>query len=181
MAATTDNRNLGMRKTAFRSRLRTATPRDQMTGLTVGISPRMPVGVDSRIHLRPQAVAALQEQRHRRRAHVPPMYTLAVVRVLANKDAPLEGHILDLSETGMAVQVDTLISVGQPVTVEFRVSGLGRVVADEWVEFVAAAVVVRHGDVDDFPAGPFTIGLRFVRIATMAQAQIARFVAVHSS
>ena len=142
-------------------------------------SSRVPPAVDPRVKLQAAAVTGLQERRRRRRAQVPPMYSLAVVRVLSQKGDPLEGHVVDLSETGMAVQVDSVIPVGQGVTVEFRVSGLGRIVREEWSEFAAAAVVVRHDDVDDFPCGPYKTALRFVRIGTMAQAQIARFVATH--
>jgi c-di-GMP-binding flagellar brake protein YcgR len=146
---------------------------------TVKPSRVTPQVTDPRVQLHEPAVAGLQERRRRRRAHVPPMYTSAIVRVLAQPGEPLEGHVQDLSETGMAVQVDSLIPVGQAVTVEFRVVGLGRMSNDQWPEFVAAAVVVRHDDVEDFPHGPYKIALRFVRIGTMAQAQIARFVATN--
>jgi c-di-GMP-binding flagellar brake protein YcgR len=138
-----------------------------------------PEVTDPRVTLHQPAVSGLQERRRRRRAHVPPMYTSAIVRVLAQRSEPLEGHVLDLSETGMAVQVDSLIPVGQAVTVEFRVAGLGRITHDQWAEFAVAAVVVRQDDLEDFPNGPYRIALRFVRIGTMAQAQIARFVATN--
>jgi hypothetical protein len=139
----------------------------------------MPEVADPRVQLHQPAVTGLQERRRRRRAHVPPMYTSAIVRVLSQRNEPLEGHVLDLSETGMAVQVDSLIPVGQAVTVEFRVAGLGRIANDQWTEFAVAAVVVRHDDLEDFPNGPYKIALRFARIGTMAQAQIARFVATN--
>jgi hypothetical protein len=143
---------------------------------------RVPAEVtDPRVKLQANGVTGLQERRRRRRAHVPPMYTSAIVRVLAQRGEPLEGHVVDLSETGMAVQVDSLIPVGQAVTVEFRVAGLGRIADDQWTEFQAAAVVVRQDDVEDFPNGPYKMALRFVRIGTMAQAQIARFVATNPS
>jgi len=148
-----------------------------------GAAPRVkssrvpPTAVDPRVKVQAETVAGLQERRRRRRVNVLPMYTQVVVRVMATKGEPLEGHILDLSETGMMVNLDERLPVGQAVTVEFRVSGLGRVVADQWSEFAAAAVVVREGEVEDFPHGPYEMGLRFVRISTMAQAQIARFVA----
>jgi hypothetical protein len=63
------------------------------------------------------------------------------------------------------------------VTVEFQVAGLGRLRKEEWPTFVATAEVVRLDDLADFPAGPYRTALRFVRIATMVQAQIARYVA----
>ena len=132
---------------------------------------------DPRVKVHADIVAGLQERRRRRRAQVMPMYTQAVVRVLSSKEPPLEGHILDVSESGMLVNLDSRIPAGQAVTVEFRVAGLGRVIHEEWREYVAAAVVVRQHEEDDFPGGPHRMGLRFVRISTMVQAQIARFVA----
>ena len=148
---------------------------------TVKPSRVTPEVTDPRVQLHQPAVTGLQERRRRRRAHVPPMYTTAIVRVLAQPGSPLEGHVLDLSETGMAVEVDSLIPVGQAVTVEFRVVGLGRMTNQQWTEFVAAAVVVRQDELEDFPQGPYKIALRFARIGTMAQAQIARFVATNPS
>ena len=131
------------------------------------------------VSLRKEAVSKLHERRRRRRVAVAPMYSSAVVRVLSRKGEPIEGHVLNLSENGMAVEVDSLIGVGQPVTVEFRVAGLGRVVGDQWSEFAAAAEVARIDDQEDFPAGPYRIALKFLRISTMSQAQIARYVATH--
>jgi hypothetical protein len=131
------------------------------------------------VTLRKEAVSTLQERRRRRRAAVPPMYSSVTVRVLSRKDAPIEGHVINLSENGMAVEIDSMIAVGQPVTVEFRVAGLGRVVGDQWLEFAAAAEVARIDDLEDFPGGPYRIALKFIRISTMAQAQIARYVATH--
>lgn len=148
-------------------------------GRTSVTSSRVAPAVDPRVKLHAPTVSGLHERRRRRRTQVPAMYSLAIVRVLSQKGDPLEGHVIDLSETGMAVQLDSIVPVGQAVTVEFRVSGLGRIVHEEWAEFAAAAVVVRHDDMDDFPAGPYKTALRFVRIGTMAQAQIARFVATH--
>jgi len=134
---------------------------------------------DPAVKLRKDAVTTLQERRRRRRADVPPMYSSVIVRVLSRKGAPIEGHVLNLSENGMAVELDYQIPVGQPVTLEFRIAGLGRVVNDQWSEFAAAAEVARIDDLDDFPQGPYRIALKFVRISTMAQAQIARYVATH--
>ena len=131
------------------------------------------------VQLRKEAVTTLQERRRRRRTAVPPMYSSVVVRVLSRKGDPIEGHILNLSENGMAVELDSLIPVGQAVTLEFRIAGLGRVVGDQWSEFAAAGEVVRIDDLDDFPQGPYRIALKFVRISTMAQAQVSRYVATH--
>jgi hypothetical protein len=134
---------------------------------------------DPRVQIHSPTLTGLRERRRRRRAHVPAMYTSAIVRVLSQRGVPLEGHVVDLSETGMAVQVDSLIPVGQAVTVEFQVAGLGRLAGTEWTMYAVAAQVVRHDDLEDFPGGPYKIALRFVRIGTMAQGQIARFVATH--
>ena len=130
------------------------------------------------VKLQSDHVAALQERRRRRRVRVQPMYTSVTVRVLSQRGSVIEGHVLDLCENGIAVEIDSQIPLGQSVTVEFRISGLGRLVGDTWAEFAAAAEVVRHDDADDFPQGPYKMALRFVRISTMAQAQIARYVAM---
>ena len=161
---------------------RKLTPPKGMAPLRKGSATASPVPTpvtDPRINLHAPAVKGLHERRRRRRTVVPPMYTLAIVRILSHKGDPMEAHVLDLSETGIALQVDSLIPIGQAVTLEFRVAGLGRIAHDEWSEFAAAAQVVRHDDLDDFPAGPYKIALRFVRIGTIPQAQIARFVATH--
>jgi len=131
------------------------------------------------IHTHTPAVVGLQERRRRRRARPASMYTSAIVRVISAKNSLLEGHVLDISETGVAVELDSLLSVGTPVTIEFRVSGLGKIRDDQWNEIVAAAEVVRKDTIEDFPQGPYRIALRFVRMSTIAQAQIARYVATH--
>ena len=143
------------------------------------VRPSRVVQANPAVKLRKEAVSNLQERRRRRRTAVPPMYSSVVVRVLSRKGAPIEGHVLNLSENGIAVEIDSQIAVGQAVTVEFRIAGLGRVVGDQWSEFAAAAEVARIDDLDDFPQGPYRIALKFVRISTMAQAQIARYVATH--
>jgi c-di-GMP-binding flagellar brake protein YcgR len=104
------------------------------------------------------------------------MYTTASIRVLSRQGDPLDGHVLDLSETGMAVEIDEQIAIGQAVTIEFTVSGLGRPRADQWPTYAVAAEVIRIDDLEDFPMGPYRTALRFTRIPTMIQAQIARYV-----
>ncbi len=167
MPATTDNRFTpkGSRMMSARS---AATPS------------RVAPAADHRVTLRPAAVAGLQERRRRRRVAVAPMYSSALVRVLSQRGPAIEGHVLDISENGIAMEVDSLIAAGQPVTVEFRVAGLGRVADDQWMEMTAAGEVVRQENVEEFPGGPYKIAVRFVRMSTMAQAQIARFVATHA-
>lgn len=107
------------------------------------------------------------------------MYTAASLRVLSRQDGPLDGHVVDLSETGMAVEIDEQLPVGTAVTVEFSVSGLGRQrsSSEEWPTYAVAAEVMRIDGLDDFPFGPYRTALKFVRVPTMVQAQIARFVA----
>ncbi|HVT80606.1 MAG TPA: PilZ domain-containing protein [Phycisphaerae bacterium] len=153
---------------------RLATGRAQVT------PSRVAPASDPRVKLQHATVTGLQERRRRRRVAVMPMYSSAVVRVLSQKGLLIEGHILDVSENGLAVELDSLIAVGQAVTVEFRISGLGRVVEGEWSEMAAAGEIVRQENLDDFPGGPYKHAIRFARMSTMAQAQIARFVATHA-
>jgi hypothetical protein len=107
------------------------------------------------------------------------MYTTATLRVLSAKLAPLEGHVVDMSETGLSVEVDEKIKVGSAVTIEFTVAGLGRMRNTRWPTFAAAAEVVRHDNVDDFPQGPYRTALRFIRLPSIVQAQIARYIIAH--
>jgi c-di-GMP-binding flagellar brake protein YcgR len=109
------------------------------------------------------------------------MYTSATLRNLAQRTGPVEAYIVDLSENGMAVEADSLVPVGQVVTIEFQAAGLGTPRKENWPVFAAAAEVVRHDNVEDFPGGPYRMALRFVKVATMAQAHIARYVASHQS
>jgi len=143
-----------------------------------GLTQHGTVGFES-TKVNSEAVVALQEKRRRRRVTVPPMYTSVMLRILSQRTSPIEGHVLDVSENGIAIEVDTLVPVGHVVTVEFQVAGIGHLRREEWPEFAAAAEVVRHDDLDDFPQGPYKMALRFIKVSTMAQAQIARFVATH--
>jgi c-di-GMP-binding flagellar brake protein YcgR len=132
-------------------------------------------GMSPAITLRP-GINEFKDRRNKRRVAVQPMYSFASIRVLSLQDGPMEGHVVNLSETGMVVEVDHLIPIGQAVTAEFSITGLGRARADHWPTYAVAAEVVRIDDVTDFPMGPYRTALRFVRIPTMAQAQIARFI-----
>ncbi|MCL2646539.1 MAG: PilZ domain-containing protein [Phycisphaerales bacterium] len=146
-------------------------PMEAMEAARVSLATRSPFRV------MPGGVAEFKDRRRRRRVAVQPMYTKLSLRVLSKAGGPLEGHVLDISETGMSVQIDDQVPVGQPVTVEFAIAGLGRLRQEEWPTIAAAAEVVRIDDLADFPQGPYRTALRFVRMSTMAQAQIARFVA----
>ena len=136
-----------------------------------------PAGMTS-VRLAP-GVQEFKERRRRRRVNLQPMYTFASLRVLSRRDDPMEGHVINLSETGMIVEIDNLIAIGQPVTIEFTISGLGRLRGDAWPGYAVAAEVVRIDGVAEFPQGPYRVAVRFVRIPTMAQAQIARYIATH--
>jgi c-di-GMP-binding flagellar brake protein YcgR len=131
--------------------------------------------VTSQVRIAP-GVGEFKERRRRRRIALEPMYTFASVRVLTRQEGPLEGHIVNLSETGAVIEVDEKIGTGQPVTVQFSVAGLGQLRNNEWPTYSAAAEVVRIDDLEDFPQGPYRIAMKFVRIPTMAQAQIARYI-----
>ena len=126
------------------------------------------------------APLAARDRRKRRRVPVSPMYSAVVLRVLGARREPLDGHALNVSETGMAVEVDYKIQPGTPVAVEFTVSGLGRPRGKQWPVMVAAAEVVRDASQEDFPQGPYRVGLRFLRISSITQAQIARYVVSHA-
>ncbi len=121
------------------------------------------------------AVTDFKDRRRRRRVRVPSMYTSVVVRSLQHGHEPLEGHVLNLSETGISIQVDELLSPGDAVALEFTIAGLGMMRAEGWPTFVLGAEVIRADDVDDAPQGPYKIALRFERVPTIVQAQIARF------
>jgi len=127
----------------------------------------------------PGVVAEFRDRRRRRRVRVPEAYSIVSVRVLGTQAAPIEGFVVNVSETGLLVEIDQLVPIGAAVAVEFCVTGLGRLQGETWPTFAAAAEVVRLEDVDDFPGGPYRTGVRFVRMSTMVQAQLARYVVAH--
>lgn len=122
-------------------------------------------------------VLSIKDRRRKSRVRVPSMYTQVTVRVLTESAEPIEGYAVNVSEGGMAAELDQLIKPGVPVAVEFKVAGLGIKRGQEWPVFVAAAEVARNDDVEDFPGGPYKTALRFVKIPTIVQAQIARYIA----
>jgi c-di-GMP-binding flagellar brake protein YcgR len=161
-----------------------ATTRDIVQGAPARSIPlpaeRLQSAAASPVRLSP-GVQEFKDRRRRRRVNLPPMYTAVSLRVLSRRDVPLEGHAVNLSETGMVVEIDNLIPIGQAVTLEFQVSGLGRLRDDQWPTYAVAGEVVRIDDLAEFPQGPYRVALRFVRIPTMTQAAIARYVATHES
>jgi hypothetical protein len=122
------------------------------------------------------AVAAFKDRRRKRRVDVPPMYSSATVRVFGRRTDPMEGHVLNLSETGVLVELDDLLPIGQAVALEFTVAGLGLFRNESWPSYALAGEVIRIDDFDDFPQGPYKIAVRFERVPTIVQAQIARYV-----
>ena len=80
----------------------------------------------------------IRDRRRKPRITLQPMYTRVTVRVLNEKSDPIDGHVLDLSEIGLAVEIDKLVPMGSPITIEFAVSGLGRLRGADWPTFAAA-------------------------------------------
>jgi len=118
----------------------------------------------------------IRERRRKPRISLQPMYTKVAVRVLNEKSDAIDGHAIDMSEIGMAVELDRLVPIGSSITIEFSVSGLGRLRGTQWPTFVAAGEVVRHANIEDFPGGPYLTGVRFFRIPSIVQGQIARYI-----
>jgi hypothetical protein len=171
----------GMRKMALFTGLRgnqtdMGTTTRTNTGISQSAGAKPALTTTSPVKLVTAGVGEFKDRRRKRRVKVQPMYSSAIVRVLSKRDVPMEGHVVNLSETGMVISVDDKIGIGQPVTIEFQVSGLGRPKGEEWPIYPVAAEVVRVDDCDDFPGGPYCVAMRFVRIPTMVQAAIARFV-----
>jgi c-di-GMP-binding flagellar brake protein YcgR len=135
--------------------------------------------IDSTRLMQPVMLYDGKDRRRKRRIQLSPMYTSAVLRVLSSKMAPLEGHIVDISESGLSIEVDEKIKPGSAVTIEFTISGLGRMRNSRWPMFAAAAEVVRLDNVDDFPQGPYRTAVRFIRLPSIVQAQIARYIIAH--
>jgi hypothetical protein len=163
-----------------------ATTREIVQGMpqrsmSLPVSERLSVpAATSPVRLSP-GVQEFKDRRRRRRINLQPMYTAVSVRVLSKRDVPLEGHAVNLSETGIVVEVDNTIPIGHAVTLEFQVSGLGRLRDEQWPTYAVAAEVVRIDNLAEFPHGPYRVAMRFVRIPTMTQAAIARYVATHES
>jgi c-di-GMP-binding flagellar brake protein YcgR len=128
----------------------------------------------------PPQSAGIRDRRRKPRIALQPMYTKVVVRALNEKSDPIDGHALDLSEIGLAIELDRLVPIGSPITIEFSVSGLGRLRGSDWPTFAAAGEVVRHANVEDFPQGPYLTGVRFVRIPSIVQGQIARYISARA-
>ena len=162
-----------------------ATTRDIVQGMQARSMP-LPAGrlgeaaSPSPVRLSP-GVQDFKDRRRRRRVNLQPMYTTVSVRVLSKRDMPLEGHAINLSETGIVVEIDNMIPIGQAVTLELKVSGLGRLRGDTWPTYAVAGEVVRMDDLAEFPQGPYRVAMRFVRMPTMTQAAIARYVATHEN
>src|SRR5438552_2936603 len=66
-----------------------------------------------RVNVQPGAVrlpqTGIRERRRKPRITLQPMYTRVLVRALNEKSDPVEGHVVDLSEVGLAVELDRLL------------------------------------------------------------------------
>lgn len=120
---------------------------------------------------------AISNRRKRPRVSLDPAYTTVTLRRLGQRLMPLEGHVVNLCENGMSVQLDETIAIGTPVTVEFSIAGLGATRSAAWPVIAAAGEVIRldSDEAVDFPCGPYRMAIKFARLSTIAQAQIARF------
>ena len=95
-----------------------------------------------------------QTRREFERIRVQPMYT-AVTACTSAQDNPrrLQGHVYDISESGVRIELDDALEPGQIVTLHLDLPG-----ADAAVE-AAASVVWVHDDQDD--PGPRRMALKF--------------------
>lgn len=95
-----------------------------------------------------------QTRREFERIRVQPMYT-AVTACTGAPDNPLRllGHVYDISESGVRIELDDALEPGQIVTLQLDLPG-----ADAAVE-AAATVVWVHDDQDD--PGPRRMALKF--------------------
>jgi len=100
-------------------------------------------------------------RRERARLKLPAMYTSVLVEPKAeNAAAAMSGHAYDISESGVRIELDEPLSVGQPVKLHLGLPG-----AAEQID--AAADVVWVHEADDDP-GPRRMALRFTEFATPA-------------
>ena len=120
-------------------------------------------------------VKRFEERRRTLRRAVMPMYSHAVVRAGMSRSLAIEGYVLNLSETGVALEIDTLVDVGTEVTLELQVSCLGKIVDGEWAHATAEARLLRQDELHDFPGGPYRVGLRFTSLPAELKEAIGRY------
>jgi len=88
-------------------------------------------------------------RRHFERFAVQPMYSeIAVDRVLEGRMRRVEGHVYDVSEGGLRVELDERLDVGEHVNVSFVLPGQSRDDADAAIH-AACQVVWVNDDLDD--------------------------------
>ncbi len=95
-----------------------------------------------------------QTRREFDRIRVQPMYT-AVTACTGAQDNPLrlQGHVYDISESGVRIELDDALEPGQIVTLQLDLPGAAAAVE------AAASVVWVHDDQDD--PGPRRMALKF--------------------
>ena len=95
-----------------------------------------------------------------RRLRVPPMYTSVTARREADGGAELHGHVYDISEHGLRIELDQPLEPGERVALLLDLPGALAPVN-------ASACVVWVNDANDDP-GPRRMALRFTRFTRRA-------------
>ncbi|MBM4051951.1 MAG: PilZ domain-containing protein [Planctomycetes bacterium] len=88
-------------------------------------------------------MTALAEQRLSERYGVNAPYTAVRVGAAGGAGFPLEGHAYDISATGLRFELDEVMKVGQPLSLELLLPGAGG-----WVR-LAGRVVRLFDEIDD--------------------------------
>lgn len=96
------------------------------------------------------------ELRKHPRLSLPPMYTLVRVRPTGQASYKWTGHIYDISESGMRIELDNDVADGTVVDLRAMLPGVGHTTIR-----ATARVVRRHDDVED--RGPVRMGVTFER------------------
>ena len=94
-----------------------------------------------------------QTRREFQRIRVQPMYTAVTACAGAQDNARLMGHVYDISESGVRIELDNAIDPGELVTLQLDLPGIDAAVQ------AAASVVWVHDDQDD--PGPRRMALKF--------------------
>lgn len=100
-------------------------------------------------------------RRECQRLKLPAMYTSVLVEPKPDMDgATLSGHAYDISESGVRIELDEPLNVGQPVKLHLGLPGNDQQIS-------AAANVVWVNEIEDDP-GPRRMALRFTEFASPA-------------
>ena len=100
---------------------------------------------------------------HMRRKHerirVQPMYTSVIAKAGGTSDdLEMLGHVYDVSEGGVRIELDEALEPGQTVTVQLEFPGTAAAIE------ASAKVVWVHDDLDD--PGPRRMALRFTEFTS---------------